>query len=51
MFHLLTIILVVLKDLNLISWPWLWVLMPSIVGLTVVGIITLLVILGTWLWR
>ena len=49
----LTLLLVVLKLFNLISWSWWWVLAPSLIPAAILGIL-LLVLLGWYAvirWR
>jgi hypothetical protein len=47
MFHLLTIVLVVLQATGYINWGWWLVFTPSIIALTVTGIVLVLAFLAT----
>jgi hypothetical protein len=45
----LTIIFVVLKLTNLISWSWLWVLSPIWISILLVGLIIAFAAIANWL--
>jgi hypothetical protein len=44
MIHALTIILVILKALEMIDWPWVWVLAPSWLVAVVWGVTMMMAI-------